>query len=54
MKIWQDSIIAVQLGNRATIVVQNIGFPSGIICQITIIEWKDVGVCKGGDIETIV
>jgi hypothetical protein len=25
MKIWQDSIIAVQLGNRAKLVVQNIG-----------------------------
>jgi hypothetical protein len=26
MKIWQDSIIVVQLGNRAKILVQNIGF----------------------------
>jgi hypothetical protein len=25
MKIWQDSIIVVQLGNRAKIFVQNIG-----------------------------
>jgi hypothetical protein len=32
MKIWQDSIIVVQLGNRAKIFVQNIGFLSGIIC----------------------
>jgi hypothetical protein len=29
MKIWQDSIIVVQLGNRAKIFVQNIGFLSG-------------------------
>jgi myo-inositol-1-phosphate synthase len=29
MKIWQDSIIVVQLGNRAKIFVQNIGYFSG-------------------------
>jgi hypothetical protein len=39
MKIWQDSIIVVQLGNREKIFVQNIGFLSGIICQIKVIEW---------------
>jgi hypothetical protein len=39
MKIWQDSIIVVQLCNRVKIFVQNIGFLSGIICHIKIVEW---------------
>jgi hypothetical protein len=41
MKIWQDSIIVVQLGNRAKIFVQNIGFLSGIeniLSQVIVTE----------------